>query len=319
MPIPNKAARFPPLNTLRFIPANKDLPENYNTWQFDRGFFYQHIKKYFQQKVFYPQKVQKKDVITIYFDCLAAGGVDIVILDEYSNTVATVVSGLTYTHSALGNNDAYFNSQYYTYIYQFVVEDILTDDGFYWVAVQATYAADPEPLNDTIFISECIALKNEGWDKTMLFEYSNDDNDYDVIWFASGTPRPWGFRVEAYIDIEPGGKEVAFEDMFYMVEKLQSIPYRVGELTVGGEGGVPPWVLDKVNRILACDTFRIEGTVWEKEVNANWSVKKAENNPMKAGTIKLRDNPEVSEWEFNNSDDDRTFRIHDDTYDDTHD
>ena len=222
----NKSARFPPLNTLRFIPANASLPEGYNTWPFDQGFFYQQVRLDFQAPANYFQKVNSSDMITIYFDCLATS-VNILILDGDSNIVATLVTSLVYTDSATGNLDPDFGDQYYTYIYQFSPSDIPLDDGFYYVAIQSIYAGDTDPLTNTIFVAECIQVMNEGWNNTILLEYSNDTNDYDVFWEPISTPQPWAFRVEAYLDIDPTFHDVEFEGQRYVVNKLQSVPYRI--------------------------------------------------------------------------------------------
>lgn len=317
MPTLNKSARFPPTQSLRFIPANKDLPSGYNTWPFDQGFFYEHIRTFYQQPTNYCQKVNLLDEIMIYFDCLATS-VNIHILDPKSNIVTTLVTGLVYTHSAIGNLDSYYGNQYYTFIFPFTPADIpAMVAGYYYVLVEAVYAGDTDPTHDTMYVSECIHARSN-WDKTMKLTYTNDTNDYDVFWEPSGTPTPWSFRCEMAMDIDPASHDISFENMFWMVEKLQSIPFRVGELMVGGEQGVPPWVLDKVNRILSLDTFTIDGVLWKKETNASWSFKKADNYPMKMGSIKLRDNPENSEWEFNNAGVD-TFRFHEDAFDDSFD
>lgn len=321
-PLPiNKMSSIPPLNPLRFIPANADLPTGYNTWAFDQGFFWQHIRKFFQTPVNYYQKVILTQKITIYFDTLATQS-KVLILNSKGDTIFD--SGIiVYTDSTLGNVDSYFGDQYYTYIYQFHPIDIPLDEGFYYVLRQDIYHdslgnPDPNPLINTLFVSECIQVRAQ-WEKTLLFQYWNSENDYDVLWEPTSTPTPWELRVEADIDIDPGGHAVAFEDMFYQMQKLQDEPFRVGALTIGGEGGVPPWMLDKVNRILACSNFLIDGVQWQKEQNANWSFKKAIDYPMKSATIILRDNPDLPEWEYGNQSDPLIFRIHTDVYDDTHD
>ena len=312
----NKAYSIPPLNTLRFIPANKVLPVGYNTYPFDQGFFWQKIRTFFQTPVAYYQKILVTDAITVYFDLLATEA-KILILDSTGATVFD--SGVfAYTDSAAGYVDDHFGDQFYTYVSKFTLNDLGIGDGFYYVVIQAIYAGDAEPLKDTLYVAECIQVM-ESWEKTILLEYANSDNDYDVFFEPASTPVPWGFRVEGDIEMLPAGHTVEFEDMFYQMQKLQDVPYRIGNLTIGGEGGVPVWVHDKVNRILSCDTFTIDGVVWKKETGSTWSWKKADNYPMLAATITLRDNPEQSEWQGNNSDDPGTFIIHDDVFDDTHD
>lgn len=318
MPTPNKAARIPPLNSLRFIPANTSLPAGYNTWPFDQGFFYQQIKPFIQSPTNYCQKVLSSDTISIYLDCLAKK-INISILDDKGNTVAAIATNMVYNYSMAANVDSHFGDQFYTFIKQFTPASIPLANGYYYVLIEALYVDDDDPLLSTMYISECIHVRDSGWSKTMLLEYTNSQNDYDILFEGGDTPNPFAFRVEAYIDIDPGGFSLAFEDMLHQVTKLDEEPYRVAELAIGGSAGVPPYFLDKVNRALACDSFKADGVQWQKEPNAKWNVKKLDNYAMKAATITLRDNPAVSAWEYNNSDDPATFRIHDDTADDTHD
>ena len=323
----NKAKRLPPLNTLRLIPANTDLPAKYNIWPFDQGFFYQHIRPYFQTPTNYNQKLLTTDEVTIYIDTLAPN-LTILILDEDSNTVGTLAASVTGTRYP-NNNDSYFNQQYTTFVNIFSFADTGLPPGFYYIAMLEIYGGDDDaPLSNTMIISECIQVMDAGWDKTVLIEYLNSENDYDIL-FQTGYAdpeavpavkfSPFSFRVEGEIDIDPAGHTIAFEDMFYQTQKLQDVPYRMGTFTLGDEYGVPAWVRDKVNRILACDMFMIDGVVWQKETNASWSWKNADGYPMKVGTIMLRDNPDVSEWEFNNSSDPDIPTIHDTTFDEMHD
>ena len=316
MPTLNKSTRIPPLNSLRFIPANKSLPTGYNTFPFDTGFFYQHIREFYQTPTNYFQKITNTDQITIYADSLATT-INILLLDPQSNTLATLVSGLAYTDSLVGNVDSYFGDQYYTFIYQFFAGDVIPSDGFYYVLIQAVYPGDADPLTDTMFVTECLQMKYGGWPKTMLFEYSNDENDYDVLWEPASTPQPWAFRAEAILNIAPGGHTVAFQNLFWKNEKLQDIRYRVATLFVGGDG-IPDWIWEKLDFILACDTFTINGERWFKEPGANWTVKESDNFPMKSLSIKLMNDPSVSGWEYNNAGP-STFRFHDDYHDDSFD
>lgn len=313
----NKSTRIPPITPLRFIPANKELPEGMNTWPFDQGFFYQHIKKYFQQKANYNQKFTLKDKVVVYCDSLAPL-IDIYIVDDNGAWVADVATSLVYVAAIVGNTDSYYGQQYYSFAKDFTFEGLTLPEGFYFVVIKTKYAGDAEPDVDTHFVSECIHVK-ASWPTTALIQYANDINNYDVIFEAGGFLFvPWQFRAEMIIDEDPASSDVVFENQNYELESLQSVPYRVAELIVGG-AGVPTWVLDKINRILACTTFAIDNVQYKKEVDAKWTFKKAENSALKSGRIMLRDNPDTPAWEFNNGDTPDYFSIHDVTYDSTYD
>jgi hypothetical protein len=217
-----------------------------------------------------------------------------------------------------GYTDSVFGDQYTTFAFKFAFSDFDIPDGFYYVVTNVVYDGDDDLNHGNLFVSEPIQIRST-WKRTMLLEYQNNSNGYDVLWYYAAVPRPWSFRVEATIDIDPTFHDTSFEDQAYRAEKLQSIPYRIGNLIIGGEKGVPPWVLDKVNRILACDTVLIDGVEWKKEPGANWTFTSAPGSALKAGAIKLRDNPAIPEWEFNNADSGAgAFRVHSDEYDDVY-
>ena len=329
MPAPlNKSCRFPVLNTLRFIAANDSLATGYNTWSFDRAFFTQKIQKYFQVPVTYHQKSLDSDTITIYFDSLATSSNIYIVkatagVKDDVTIVATISSAMAYTDSVVGNVDPDYGQQYYTFIKSFHFSDYSLADGFYYVIVENIYAGDTAPLINTLFVTECIQLRTNSdtfdnqWPKTVLFEYAQTVNANDVIWASSATPSPWAFRCECYLDIDPVFHDVVFENFGYKSTTLQSIPYLLTEMIVGGDAGVPVWVIDKVTCILTCmvsGSVTIDGVQWFKEPGANWSMKKYDSTLMKAGTIKLRSNPQSSRGVFSNAGA-ATFRFHDSTFD----
>ncbi len=320
MPTLNKSCRFPIQNSLRFIPANDALTTGYNTWPADRGFFYQHIKTFYQTNTNYNQKVLMSDEITIYLDCLA-DTIDILILDVRSNTVTTVTSALASAYTIAGNVDSHYGDQYNTFIYQFNPVDILGSGGFYYVLVRANYAGDADTDTNTMFVTECLHIRTDavGWPETVKIEYQNDENDYDVFWemLRISSTAPWAFRIEAVLDIDPGSHVIQFQNMFWKNEKLQDIPFSIAEFMVGG-GGIPDWAVQKMNFIMACDTFTIDGERWYKDTNAAISMKKSGDFAKKAFTIKLMNDPSASPAEYNNAGP-STFRFHDDFMDEFHD
>lgn len=319
MPIYKSTACYP-LNPLRWIPANKTLPAGVNTWKFDQGFFYQSIKPWFQTQTDYQQKFNLADNIVIYLDSTATQ-VDYYILDDTGTIVYTLGTGIFYSYSATGNTDPDFNEQYYTFVTEFSFEDLAMPEGFYYIVAQFIYSGDPNPDIDTIFVSECIQVK-ENWENTILIEYGNNyQNIQGVIWMGADTPPYWNVRVEGYIDIDPAVHNMVFENMYYQTETLQAIPYRVGELTIGQAGGVPKWMMDKLARIFCLSTFKIEGVEWKLDVDSKWSWKKSSNKSwaMQAGSIMLRDNPQREEWVSSNLSDISRTRIHDIAFDYTYD
>ncbi len=121
-------------------------------------------------------------------------------------------------------------------------------------------------------------------------------------------------------EIDPAFHDNGFENQLSAVSKLYSMPYRVFTAIIGGNEGVPAWVIDKVNRILSCDISAIDGVYYRKDINATWSMTKTQGYPKKAATISLREANPVGGWEFVTPPIPYgPFRIFDDSFDDTFD
>lgn len=118
------------------------------------------------------------------------------------------------------------------------------------------------------FISEpmYIKAKHEG---TMLFEYTNDRNDYDVIFkrIISGQVDylEYSLRTEAYIDdFAPMNQSMLYKDHSFNSRILKAFSFRQFKLYLGDAVGVADWVADRVNRIFDCATVTIDGKAFTR-------------------------------------------------------
>ena len=295
----NKATRIPPLNPVRFTPANDILPAEYNTNPFDRGFFYQSIREYQNDlNMDYQQKFTNTDRIVVYFDTLAPAAL-ITVLDSNGNPVpgavlnlptpSYVLPGNTYTLP--GTTD---ELQYNTFMTSTRATDIGIDDGIYYLLMEMIYVTEGDS-DSVYYISESIFIRSTGWPGTMLVEATNTTNDYDVL-FEQLFP-VFKSRVECDItNYAPFFHDTVFEDMSYELRKLQSVPYRNFTWIVGGAAGVADYMIDKMNRYASCDTLRIDGTQYVKEISATYSMNTTANYPFKASSILLREFDHDGGW-----------------------
>ncbi len=299
----NKSARWPLLNPLRFTPIdgiivkhfdykiiNEALNAKYNTYGVDNGLFWQQIREFYQGPAPYARKLQKGDSFSIYHDSLSSGAYFTIVDDKGVLAYGPSV-GIPLDYSVIGNTDPDFIEQYNTHdtVLDFGASSFPT--GIYYVIVEDRYSGDP--ADSVYFISEPIHYRNKehSFPRTMLFEFDNLTNDYDVLFETykqgSSPQLQMNLRCEAVIDeIDPAFHDTAWEDQGYAVQKSSSTPYRLFQLTVFG---VPGWMIDKVNRILSCDIVAIDGMYYRKDINANWSFAKVPGNALKTGTINLRE------------------------------
>ena len=304
----NKSTRIPPLGALRMIKANDILPDKYNTFGFDKGFFWQKTRQFFQGDSNYVQKVSYGDDILLYIDSLAPK-IDITLFDDNGNVVTVLISAMIPAIVLPGNVDSYYGDIYNTLMYNFNPETLELADGYYYIVIEELYG-DTGDTENTFVVSECLLVKNGTFKKTMLLEYSHDINNYDILFEGITAGYLFNFRTEMILLPDDfASDDTGFSDMNSDLVNLNSIPYRVFKLIVGAPYGAPDWVMDKVNRILSCSYIFIDGVRYIKNNGANWNLTKNEVTNLMSGTIQLREHDNQSGWEWNNSDDMGTARI----------
>ena len=291
-----KSTRIPALNSLRFIPANDALQERYNTWPADRGFYAETVKS-FMSKSSYLQKVSADDLLTVYFDSLAATA-NIYILDANGAIVDTIA--ITPAEAVEGNTyDVGSSSYIYNTYYETVrMSDYVTlgsgRQKIYTVAIECVY--DPMDANEsTYFVSEPVLVRNGKFTDTVLLEVTHDTNDYDVL-FEQLSPI-FRMRVEgALMPADQASHDVAFEDQLRIVTPLSSVPYSLYNLLIGGMHGVPPYLRTALNFYTACSSVRIDGIRLSKDTNAKWSTTGSNAGLKRSASITLRQVDQQGEY-----------------------
>lgn len=281
-----KSDRIPALNPIRFIKANDTKETNINTWGPDRGFFYEH-KRYWQYGSDYTIKRNYTDLLTMYIDTLA---VEVIVHLYDTNGEEIPTAGIGFTGVTVPGNVYTLAGTDYPYQsinLSFPLSGLYTmtdSQKIIFIALECVYDTGAGETSNW-YISEPVFFRNGEWRKTMLITATNSTNDYDVMFEA--TNAIFHYRVEADIldDPAPAFKDTVFEDQQYEMTKLQSVPYDLFDFVTGA---VPKYMLDKINRAFACDTFTIDGITYVKDGGANWSMTNAEGYKMHAGKIRLQ-------------------------------
>jgi len=135
------------------------------------------------------------------------------------------------------------------------------------------------------YISEGLWIK-QNWPKTMLINYSHSVNKQSMIFSSGYSPC---IRVPGWIDeFNPEAKFSTYEDQPADLEMLNGIPYRTHKLNISGEGGVPDWMPDKVNRISLLNNTLYDGVGYTRDADAKWEVKKTDSWPKRYWSIAIR-------------------------------
>jgi hypothetical protein len=156
------------------------------------------------------------------------------------------------------------------------------------------YAEDYEYIYFTRTFGNPVALTQktgpihltEEHENTLLIEFKHYEFREDWI-FETGT-RP-NMRIPGILKYKStGSKNTLFEDNNLNTELIRSINYRIWTLFLGGTRGVPPYFVDKVERMLGCSELIIDGKYFTK-IDGNMEAIELENYPMSGYSIDLRE------------------------------
>lgn len=182
----------------------------------------------------------------------------------------------TYSVALTTMQQDYFNPDYY--VRQFDIDLATFDPGFYYFTIpEAGWISEP---------FEIMAEEDEG-NPTQYIEYSNSERYGGVIF---DTPFDPTIRVPSILKYKtPGSKDTGYTDQDEAAAILHSVPYRVWNFILGGIGGVPPYLIDKLSRIFGCDTLTIDGRDYTKNEGAQWEPVELDGYPMAGWSIELRE------------------------------
>jgi hypothetical protein len=120
-----------------------------------------------------------------------------------------------------------------------------------------------------VFLSEWLNIA-ERWPKTLLFQYTNTRNQAATIFTTGYTP---SYRIEGnIIDFTPRSRFSSYEDEPANEYLLEGVPYRQYTLFAGDSFGLPPWAIDKLNRIMTLNTILIDGKQFVRNEDAQFEA-----------------------------------------------
>lgn len=145
----------------------------------------------------------------------------------------------------------------------------------------------------------------ESWPDTLMFKYRNSYLSQDVAWTIS-TDFFMYFRCEAgLIDFDPKQDRTTYIDQVRNTNTLSGYPTRNFKLSIGNVFGVPPYVVDILNRIFACDTVYISKNKGVKEKQyeategASWEVNRVKGFPWMGAQLEVTPSSNSTSSTFN--------------------
>lgn len=256
------------MSPIRWLKCSFAQLPQYNMVHFDEDWYTRVIPQFYDIKN-YAQKWQKNDIIRHQFQSTY----DPIRLEVYNckgvkitDFVATTVPTLIST--------SIFN------VYQ--VEQALNTlaEGYYFLVLKIGSSEEPR------FISECLDIRTIH-PTTRLFQFKNSYNRQSMIFENDFEPM---FRCEASVEqFLPMSDDQIYIDQSRNATAVSSYPFRAWKLLIGGTFGVPDWIIDKLSRMMGCDSFKIDGKLYSKTPTAKWEVKREQLYPWSGWAIDIQE------------------------------
>lgn len=134
--------------------------------------------------------------------------------------------------------------------------------------------------------SGLVCLENQ--DPTLYVEYSHYEPRGGIKFF---TDIVLAMRVPAILRYKnPGSKTNLYEDQLLNQTLVHAVDFRLWEFILGGNRGVPPWLIDRLARAFSCSDLMIDGRLFTKSAEgANFEPSILDGYPMRGWSIELRE------------------------------
>jgi hypothetical protein len=276
---------FPLLNSENFyevgvLPTNEFHTRHFlSDWWIDTIYDWQKYNRFggVKPSQFYVLK-QLDDIVTIQFNVPTTGIASFNLKMLACDGTLYTISAATYMTQAIVAGNVYDGVPLKTIQYKFKPSDIIgADDDIYYFLIT---------IDDGVvkqYISEPTDIR-ETHEKTILINYNNSTNDYDVVYSLNPS---FSVRLDATLS-EPSNEfnPTTFRNQKGDLRQVRARNWRKYMLTIGAEEGTNGIIVDKITNILKSDTIFIDGKKMLLSEGAEIEVTPfSENYPL--STIKL--------------------------------
>lgn len=138
------------------------------------------------------------------------------------------------------------------------------------------------------YITSCIDITEADKleDQTVLLEYKNSENDFDIYFagYQFALRCEGGFYMKNY---NPKSTDSIYQSQTNDFVLLKSSPYSTQNINIGGIRGIPDWLHEIVNRAFSCNSLLINGISYTKYMEATWQPTEADGVPFRSWIIEV--------------------------------
>lgn len=258
------------------------VPLDNNGIHFDDQLYCKQIET-FQIRALYQQKWRKSLTTKLQVEASTAPN-SLLLINKFTQTIKT----FAWTNVFTGNG-------YNIYETTFNVADVT--DGVYHLYLKVVAGALTwETLSEPIRIGS-------SFENLLYIKYKNSFNKDDVAWT---TGIEMLFQCEMDIqDFDPEVEETDFVDQTHDTVNLDAVPSRMFLLNVGdtrdAKSGVPPYMIDILNRIFACDYVNIEGKQYNNKSGSKFKITRIKTYPLIGASLEIVERFNSQSLEFSDN------------------
>lgn len=256
------------LNPQKWVPVTPDAHPEYNT-KFSDDYIFEDTIYDWQEKTHRYQPVRIGDPLISQFSANFAP-ILMQLIDCNGNVVisqnATAVRSNKYV-------PGYF-------LYENIFDTAGLPDGVYKSLITPGGSVPDEQKSEWLYIAA-------NQPNTVLVNYFNNRYHGDVV-FETGIV--FSLRVPGFFESKaPGSIDVLYADQVLDQTQLSSRTFRNKTFYLGDGGGVPPWMVEKMNDAFSCSNVTFDGKLLAKADGAKWTEFAQEDSAVKGYAIDVRD------------------------------
>jgi hypothetical protein len=218
------------------------------------------------------------------------------LLIDIMPTYEVIIEASIITYDETIIKELYYEKKLSSVISDYITYEILNDftdltENIYYLRIIIKQTQGSNIIKSTTIYSEPIWVA-ETHDNTCLLTYTNELNDFDVIFDSQYSAAiifykrvAGGFPSNGFT---PYAINVAYENQINDTTLLNSVPYHANKMLFGCSRGIPNFEIEKINRAISCSNFQIDGTQYSRNNNSNFEAIRADYNyPFAGWSIEL--------------------------------
>jgi hypothetical protein len=241
---------IPEANPIHFVPVNPNQSPSYATKFWDTYLFADTLRDFEQQDNFFAPWY-RYDLIPLQFTAnYEPIQLDLVNCD--GDVMLTVTANQVRANRYMPG----------FFLYQAFIDPSSLGDQLFKILVTPGEDVSQQQKSEWLQLSENI-------ENTVFCEYFNSRFKDDIVY---ETGIKFGFRFPGFLtEAAPGSESQLYKDQVLNQTQLSNKPFPNWKLFAGEGRGIPPWMINKINRAFSVNNVALDGRLFARPDGAKWT------------------------------------------------